>query len=97
MRRHRHFQDTKHAVFLEQARQNLSQYKDDTQLAKQAEQASLRARSFAFLLGKADQWAAYQDDTKGGDRVPSSPESENDDEEELDTEPKAKSGIDEGG
>jgi hypothetical protein len=57
MRRHRHFQDTKHAVFLEQARQNLSQAKDDTLLAKQAEQASRRARSFAFLLGRADAWA----------------------------------------
>jgi hypothetical protein len=57
MRRHRHFQDTKHAVFLEQARQNLSQSKDDTLLAKQAEQASRRARSFAFLLGRADAWA----------------------------------------
>ena len=53
MRRQRHFQDTKHAVFLEQARQNLSQYKDDTMLAKQAEQSSRRARSFAFLLGQA--------------------------------------------
>lgn len=53
MRRQRHFQDTKHAVFLEQARQTLSQNKDDTMLAKQAEQASRRARSFAFLLGQA--------------------------------------------
>mmetsp|Transcript_7977 Transcript_7977/g.15933 ORF Transcript_7977/g.15933 Transcript_7977/m.15933 type:complete len:234 (-) Transcript_7977:354-1055(-) len=63
MRRHRHFQDTKHAVFLEQARQNINKFKDDTMLAKQAEQASRRARSFAFLLGKADAWAAQKDDS----------------------------------
>ena len=63
MRRHRHFQDTKHAVFLEQARQNLSQAKDDTMLAKQAEQSSRRARSFAFLLGQADAWAAHSEDS----------------------------------
>jgi len=30
-------------------------------LAKQAEQASRRARSFAFLLGKADAWAAQKE------------------------------------
>ena len=58
MRRQRHFQDTKHAVFLEQARQNLSQLRDDTMLAQQAEFSSRRARSFAFLLGQADAWAA---------------------------------------
>lgn len=39
-------------------------------LAKQAEQASRRARSFAFLLGKADAWAAQKDE------VPSSIESD---------------------
>ena len=73
MRRQRHFQDTKHAVYLAQARQNLSGYKDDTMLAKQAEQSSRRARSFAFLLGKADAWAASRSD-EGEEKTSSSDE-----------------------
>ena len=89
MRRHRHFQDTKHAVFLEQARQNVSQFKDDTMLAKQAEQASRRARSFAFLLGKADAWAAQKDD------IPSPTEAEDGD--EKNPRPSGRSSVEEDG
>jgi hypothetical protein len=58
MRRQRHLQDTKHAVFLEQARQSISNERDHEQLARQAEIASRRARTFASLLGHADAWAA---------------------------------------
>lgn len=68
MRRQRHFQDARHAVFLEQARQNLSATKDDTMLARQAERSSRRARSFAFLLGRADAWAASQNNDDGDEK-----------------------------
>jgi hypothetical protein len=57
MRRQQHMQDTKHAVFLEQARQSLSNERDDEELARQAELVSRRARTFAKLLGHADAWA----------------------------------------
>lgn len=63
MRRQRHFQDYKHCVFLEQARQNLNATKDASMLARQAQQSSRRARSFAFLLGQADAWAAHSDES----------------------------------
>lgn len=52
MRRQRHLQETKHAVFLEQARQNISNERDDELLARQAAMASRRARTFATLLGQ---------------------------------------------
>jgi hypothetical protein len=61
MRRQRHFQDYKHCVFLEQARQNLNATKDDSMLAQQAQQSSRRARSFAILLGTADARAVSQE------------------------------------
>lgn len=66
MRRQRHLQDSKHAVFLEQARQILCNQRDDDLLARQAEQASRRARSFATLLGQADAWAATSKEEEEG-------------------------------
>lgn len=54
LRRHRHVQEAKHAVFLEQARQNLSNQRDAERLAEQAKQASSRARTFATMVGHAD-------------------------------------------
>lgn len=57
MRRQQHMQDTKLAVFLEQARQSNSNERDEEQLARQAELVSRRARTFAELLGHADAWA----------------------------------------
>ena len=50
-------QDSKDAVFLEQARQIISNERDDEELARQAELVSRRARTFAKLLGHADAWA----------------------------------------
>jgi hypothetical protein len=57
MRRQRHLKDTKHAVFLEQVRQSITNERNEEQLARQAELASRRARTFATLLGHADAWA----------------------------------------
>jgi hypothetical protein len=54
--------DTKHAVFLEQARQSISNERDEEQLARQAELVSRRARTFAELLGHADAWAVRSSD-----------------------------------
>jgi hypothetical protein len=58
LRRQRHLQEIKHAVFLEQARQNISNQKDSELLARQAEFASRKPRAFAYLLGHADACAA---------------------------------------
>jgi hypothetical protein len=58
MRRQRHLQESKHAVFLEQARQQSHNVRDADLLACQARRASRWARSFATLLGRADAWAA---------------------------------------
>ena len=63
LRRARHVQDSKHAVFLEQARQNIANQRDDEQLARQAKMASSRARTFATMLGQADAWAARDNDS----------------------------------
>lgn len=62
VRRQRHLQDTKHAVFVEQARQNITNERNDELLAHQASNASRRARTFATLLGRADAWAANDTD-----------------------------------
>lgn len=67
MRRQRHLQDSKHAVFIEQARQSMCNERDDEQLARQAELASRRARKFAILLGQADAWAARNPPIPSGD------------------------------
>jgi hypothetical protein len=58
LRRQRHLQESKHAVFLEQARQQSHNVRDADLLACQARRASRWARSFATLLGRADAWAA---------------------------------------
>jgi hypothetical protein len=56
IRRQQHMRDTKHVVFLEQARQSKSNERDEEQLARQAKLVSRRARTFAKLLGHADAW-----------------------------------------
>jgi hypothetical protein len=49
--------DTKHAAFLEQARESISNERDEEQLARQeAELVSRRATTFAKRLGHADVW-----------------------------------------
>ena len=58
MRRQRHLYEVKHAVFLEQARQQIANRKDAELLAGIAEVASRKARAFAAFLGQADAWAA---------------------------------------
>jgi hypothetical protein len=58
IRRQRHLQEMRHAVFLEQARQHIANQRDSELLARQAEFASRKARAFASLLGHADEWAA---------------------------------------
>ena len=60
LRRHRHVQEAKHAVFLEQARQNLSNQRDAERLAEHAKMASSRARTFAIMVGHADALAARE-------------------------------------
>lgn len=69
IRRTRHVIEMKHAVFLEQARQTLVKSKDQEQLAHLAARASLRARSFAALVGKADEWIVRNEnkDRRGED------------------------------
>jgi hypothetical protein len=62
MRRQQHMKDAKQAVFLEQARQSISNERDEEQLARQAELVSRRARTFAKLLGHADAWAVRSSD-----------------------------------
>jgi hypothetical protein len=57
MRRQRHLQEVKHAVFLEQARQNIANQRNSESLARQAEFASRKARAFANVLGMGDAWA----------------------------------------
>jgi hypothetical protein len=61
MRRQRHLQEIKHAVFLEQARQQIANQRDSELLGRQAEFASRKARAFAHLLGQADAWAVTHD------------------------------------
>jgi hypothetical protein len=61
MRRQRHLQEIKHAVFLEQARQQVTNQRDSELLGRQAEFASRKARAFAHLLGQADAWAVTHD------------------------------------
>jgi len=73
IRRQRHLQETKHAVFLEQARQNIRNERDDELLAQHAEMASRRARTFAALMGKADAWAAQHDSDDGENADGSTP------------------------
>jgi hypothetical protein len=58
IRRQRHLQEIKHAVFLEQARQNIANQRNSELLARQAELASRSSRAFANLLGIGDAWAA---------------------------------------
>jgi hypothetical protein len=53
-------QEIKHAVFLEQARQNISNQRNSELLAMHAEFASRKPRAFASLLGHADAWAANE-------------------------------------
>jgi hypothetical protein len=62
IRRQRHLQEIKHAVFLEQARQQVSKQKNAELLAQHAEYASRNARAFASFLGKADAWAVKNDE-----------------------------------
>jgi len=64
MRRQRHLQDTKHAVFLEQARQNISNERNEELLARQASMASRRARTFATLVGQADAWVVNAENSQ---------------------------------
>mmetsp|Transcript_41962 Transcript_41962/g.64611 ORF Transcript_41962/g.64611 Transcript_41962/m.64611 type:complete len:249 (-) Transcript_41962:200-946(-) len=64
IRRQRHLQEVKHAVFLEQARQNISNRPDADLLAMHAEYASRKSRAFARLLGRADAWAAGEADSQ---------------------------------
>lgn len=78
LRRQRHLQESKHAVFLEQARQQSHNVRDADLLACQARRASRWARSFATLLGRADAWAAAtatadDDDGAGGMNQPVPP------------------------
>jgi hypothetical protein len=59
LRRQRHLQESKHAVFLEQARQQSHNQRDADRIAFLARRASRWARSFAVLLGRADaHWVA---------------------------------------
>jgi hypothetical protein len=59
LRRQRHLQESKHAVFLEQARQQSHNQRDADRIALLARRASRWARSFAVLLGRADaHWVA---------------------------------------
>lgn len=54
--------DTKHAVLLEQARQFLSQERDEEAIARVAQGASREGRAFAAMLGGADAAAAKLDE-----------------------------------
>jgi hypothetical protein len=61
-RRQRHLHATKHAVLLEQARQNITSQRNDELLAQSSIKSSLRARSFAALLGRMDEYVAKSDE-----------------------------------
>lgn len=50
--------DSKHAVLLEQARQFLTQERDEEAISRVAQEASKRGRAFAAMLGQADAAAA---------------------------------------
>jgi hypothetical protein len=60
IRRQRHLQEVKQAVFDEQARQSGSNQRNSELLAKQAEFATRKSRAFANLLGIGDAWAVAQ-------------------------------------
>jgi hypothetical protein len=62
IRRQRHLQEVKHAVFIEQARQNVSNQRNSELLAQQAQYATQNSRAFANLLGIGDAWAAAHQD-----------------------------------
>lgn len=66
IRKQRHLQDAKHAVFLEQARQVTWNEPDPELLARQCAKASCKARSFAALLGQVDALAAKTDKEGSG-------------------------------
>jgi hypothetical protein len=55
-------QEVKHAVFIEQARQNVSNQRNSELLAQQAQYATRNSRAFANLLGIGDAWAAAHQD-----------------------------------
>ena len=65
IRRQRHLQEVKHAVFIEQARQNVSNQHNSELLAQQAQYATRNSRAFANLLGIGDAWAAAHQDDDG--------------------------------
>jgi hypothetical protein len=74
LRRQRHLQESKHAVFLEQARQQSHNQRDADRIALLARRASRWARSFAVLLGRADaHWVAANRVVDAGGDLSSSP------------------------
>jgi hypothetical protein len=58
MRRQRHLQTTKEAVLVEQARQVMAHERNAELLARHCAFSSQRARSFAAMLGRADEYVA---------------------------------------
>jgi len=60
IRRATALQEVKHAVFLEQARQTVTNQRNTELLARQAEFAARNSRAFANLLGMGDAWAVAQ-------------------------------------
>jgi hypothetical protein len=61
IRRQQHLQSVKHAVFLEQARQNVTNQSNSEELARHAAYASRKSRAFANLLAMGDAWAVVAD------------------------------------
>jgi hypothetical protein len=60
MSRIKHVNEVRNAVFLEQSRQLISEYRDEEAIARVAQENSRNARVFAALLGRADEVAAKQ-------------------------------------
>lgn len=60
IRRQRHLLATKHAVLIEQARQIIFNGRSDELLALHSLQSSERARCFAALLGRLDEYVAHE-------------------------------------
>jgi hypothetical protein len=68
-RRHRHLQEVKHAVLMEQARQREANRRNSELLARYSECATQNSRAFASWMGVGDAWAAGQNVCEGKDEV----------------------------
>jgi hypothetical protein len=83
MRRSKHLLQQKHAVFMEQARQVMSNERNEELLALQASTASRRARSFATLLGQADAWVVHKEEEQGDSPTPFNCDDVDDSDQEI--------------